>query len=234
MFAFKVSRKKIIPVLKISLIYLFLAPVVVLLIYRVIPVRTSSYIFQQYISNIFNGSFSFVHHKWVGWDGIPNNMKMAVIASEDQIFADHFGFDIESIQKALNEKRRKTRGASTITQQVARNLFLWGGRSYVRKGLEAYFTLLIEVLWSKERILEVYLNIAEFGNNIYGVGAASRIHFKKQCLKMNTDECATLAAVLPNPKKYKASSISPYLRRRVSWIKSQIYQLGGKSYLDRL
>ena len=161
-------------------------------------------------------------------DKISNSIKLAVISSEDQKFFTHFGFDMESISKAFseNKKSKRVRGASTITQQTAKNLFLWPGKSFIRKGIEAYFTFLIEVFWSKERILEVYLNIAQFGVNDFGVEAASRKYFKKSANILTYENAAMLAAVLPNPKKYIVTSPTTYQNRRIFWIQKQMRQLG--------
>ncbi len=163
-------------------------------------------------------------------------MALAVVAGEDQLFPEHWGFDLESIREALERQERggRLRGASTITQQVAKNLFLWNGRSYLRKGLEAYFTILLELLWPKSRTLEVYLNIAEFGDGIYGVNAASKIYLRKSPLRLNKRDAALLAAVLPNPKHFKVSNPSAYVRKRQQWILRQMKQLGGVGYLRRL
>jgi monofunctional biosynthetic peptidoglycan transglycosylase len=161
-----------------------------------------------------------VDYVWVPAAQQPQVLRDAVIAAEDQKFYAHHGFDFEAIAKALehNEKSQKKRGASTITQQVAKNLFMWPSRSYLRKGLEASFTLLIELLWPKERILEVYLNIAEFGPGAYGVEAAARKFFDKSAQELTPTECARLAAVLPNPRKWSAKRPGPYVQTRVNWI----------------
>src|ERR1041384_7369582 len=155
-----------------------------------------------------------VQHRWAEWSQISPHIKVAVIASEDQKFPEHHGFDLESINDALEERERgrRVRGASTISQQVAKNLFLWSGQSWIRKGLEAYFTLLIETLWPKRRILEVYLNIAEFGSGVFGVGAASEVYFGKRAARLSPPDAALLAAVLPNPKRLRVASPSRYVR----------------------
>lgn len=158
------------------------------------------------------------------------NARLAVIASEDQLFPDHNGFDFKSIEKALayNEKKPgRIRGASTISQQVAKNVFLWQGRSWIRKGFEVYFTFLIELIWGKARILDVYLNVAEMGEGIYGIEAASRYYFKKPASKLTRKEAALIAACLPNPKKYKAVPASRYVNARAGWIKRQMNNLSG-------
>ena len=162
---------------------------------------------------------------YVSWDEISPNMKLAVIASEDQLFPDHNGFDWKSIEKAITEKSKKKkriRGASTISQQVAKNVFLWNGRSWIRKGLEVYFTFMIEWIWGKERILEVYLNVAEMGPGIFGVEAASQRYFKKPASKLTQSEAAKIASCLPNPKKYTIKPMSAAVQRRYPWVEQQM------------
>lgn len=177
-----------------------------------------------------------IRYDWVPLERISANAAIAVIASEDQTFAEHFGFDLEMIRKAVdhNAKGRRIRGASTITQQVAKNLFLWSGRSYLRKGLEAWFTIWIEVLWPKSRILEVYLNVAEFGRGIYGVEAASQRFFDKPAKRLTRSEAARLAAVLPNPRRLRADRPSAYVQRRTTTIEAQMRAIGGAAYLKQL
>ncbi len=159
-------------------------------------------------------------HEWRDWDRISKNAALAVVASEDQLFPNHNGFDFKQIDKALEarERGRRVRGASTISQQVAKNLFLWPGQSWVRKGLEAGITVLIEACWDKRRILEVYLNVAEFGRGTYGVQAASRRFFRKDADRLTAAEAALLAAVLPAPKRFKVDAPSRYVRIRQAWI----------------
>jgi len=175
-------------------------------------------------------------HDWVAWQEISRHAAVAVIAAEDQKFLEHDGFDFEAIDQALTDARRgrRLRGASTISQQVAKNLFLWSGQSWVRKGLEAWFTLCIELIWPKQRILEVYLNSAEFGRGIWGVEAASRAYFRKPAARLNRHEAALLAAVLPNPKRYRAANPSPYVRQRQRWILWQMQMLDGNELLKGL
>lgn len=177
-----------------------------------------------------------IRHHWVDGNHISAHAKVAVIAAEDQQFPNHFGFDLKSINEALEDRQsgRRVRGASTITQQVAKNLFLWPGQSWVRKGLEAYFSVLIELLWSKERILTVYLNIAEFGRGVFGVGAASEVFFKKPPARLTASQAALLAAVLPSPKRMRADSPSRYVRSRQQWIQGQMRGLGGTDLLRQL
>jgi monofunctional biosynthetic peptidoglycan transglycosylase len=173
---------------------------------------------------------------WVRLDQISPNLPLAVVASEDQKFPEHWGFDVEAIEKAysLNQHNHKIRGASTISQQVAKNLFLWSGRSYFRKGLEAYFTVLIEACWPKRRILEVYLNIAEFGHGIYGAEAAAQRFFHVPASRLSRSDAAVLAAVLPNPQRFSASAPSVYVQQRRAWILAQMQALGGPEMLDEI
>ncbi len=163
-------------------------------------------------------------------------IKLAVIAAEDQRFLDHGGFDFVEIEHALSQRSRgvSMRGASTITQQTAKNLFLWPGQSWLRKGLEAYFTMLIEVCWPKTRVLEVYLNVAEFGRGVFGVGAASEHYFRQPASQLNGSQSALLAAVLPNPIRYRIQAPSPYVRERQAWISQQMRALGGEQYVRAL
>lgn len=177
-----------------------------------------------------------LRYEWRDWENISSHVKVAVIAAEDQTFPEHHGFDLKSINDALEERERsrRVRGASTISQQVAKNLFLWPGKSWVRKGLEAYFTVLIETLWSKQRILEVHLNVAEFGRGVFGVGAAAEAFFRKPAAKLTAPEAALLAAVLPNPKLLRVTAPSRYVRSRQQWILGQMRGLGGTSLIKRL
>ena len=162
---------------------------------------------------------------YVDSDEISYNMKLAVISSEDQLFPDHSGFDWKSIEKAMKYNQKKPnriKGASTISQQVAKNVFLWQGRSWIRKGLEVYFTKMIEWIWGKQRILEVYLNVAEMGKGIFGAEAAAQSYFGKPASKLNRRESAMIAACLPNPKKYSVKPVSNYVARRSGWVMAQM------------
>jgi monofunctional biosynthetic peptidoglycan transglycosylase len=183
--------------------------------------RDSSYVFR---------------HSWVDLNRISPNLPLAVVASEDQKFPEHWGFDVEAIEKAyaLNQHSHRVHGASTISQQVAKNLFLWSGRSYFRKGLEAYFTVLIEGFWPKRRILEIYLNIAEFGYGIYGAEAAAQHFFHKSAARLSRSDAAVLAAVLPSPERYSAAAPSRYVQQRREWILGQMQALGGREMLDEI
>lgn len=175
-----------------------------------------------------------IDQRWVRREQISAAMQLAVIAAEDQRFPEHAGFDLEAIEAVLRDSGASGRGASTITQQVAKNLFLWSGRSLLRKGLEAWFAGLIELTWPKARILEVYLNIAEFGPGIFGVEAAAQRHFGRSAASLGPSQAAALAAVLPNPRSYSANQPSPYLRGRIGWIQRQMGQLGGVDFLRRI
>lgn len=176
-----------------------------------------------------------IRHSWVSLEKISPNMQLAVIAAEDQNFPSHWGFDLDSIVKAIeaNQQGAALRGASTLSQQTAKNLFLWSEKSLLRKGVEAYFTGLIELFWSKQRILEVYLNIVEFGPGIFGVEAASRHFYGKPAGRLTADEAARLAVVLPNPYQFQVNRPSTYQSKRIRWIKRQMRQLGAAT-LDKV
>ncbi|MBJ3814875.1 monofunctional biosynthetic peptidoglycan transglycosylase [Shimwellia pseudoproteus] len=208
-----------------------------ILLFSVMPVPFSAVMVERQVSAWLGGNVGYVAHSdWVGMDDISPWMPLAVIAAEDQKFPQHWGFDVQAIQLAFDHNERhekRIRGASTLSQQTAKNLFLWDGRSWVRKGLEAGLTVGIETVWSKRRILTVYLNIAEFGNGIFGVEAASRHYFHKPAKQLTISEAALLAAVLPNPIRYRADAPSGYVRTRQQWIMRQMRQLGGEGYLRR-
>lgn len=175
-------------------------------------------------------------HEWSAWSSFGEATPIAVVASEDQKFADHFGFDIKSIRESVDDfsDGAPLRGASTITQQVAKNMYLWPGKNFVRKGIEAYFTLLIEASWSKKRILEIYLNIAEFGPGVYGVSSASDYYFNKDPAALSDYEAALLAAVLPSPKQLRADRPTQYLLDRQRWIISQMQRLKRERWITLL
>ena len=208
--------------------------VVATLLLRWIPPFFSALMVERHVSALVTGHKSDASYEWVRWSRIAQTAPLAVIAAEDQRFPEHHGFDFESIEKAMedHERGRRLRGASTISQQVAKNLFLWPGRSWVRKGLEACFTVLIETLWPKRRILEVYLNIAEFGDGVFGVEAASRaLSSGSRRRGSRRDEAALLAAVLPNPHRLHAGRPSAFVEERRAWIRRQMDQLGGVGYI---
>jgi monofunctional biosynthetic peptidoglycan transglycosylase len=175
-----------------------------------------------------------VHRRWLSWGEISPHLAIAVVAAEDQKFPSHHGFDFESISKALRDRFSRPRGASTISQQVAKNLFLWRERSLLRKGLEAYLTLWIEGLWPKRRILEVYLNVAEFAPGVFGAGAASRMLLGKSAAELTLEDAALLAAVLPSPGRMSPRQPSDYVRQRASEIEEETRNLGGSRYLADL
>lgn len=212
---------------------LFLSAVV---IFSVLPVPYSAYMAQKKWESVLLGKNYAIKKEWVNLEDISWQMQMAVIASEDQKFESHFGLDLKSIETALklNAKSKKVRGGSTISQQTVKNLFLWHGQSWLRKGIEAPLTVLVEYVWTKPRILEVYLNIAEFGHGIFGVEAAAQHFFKKSAKNLNLQEAALLAASLPNPNIFKVDKPGPTMRKRQAWIMRQVNQLDGKNYLDKL
>ncbi|MFI4969949.1 MAG: monofunctional biosynthetic peptidoglycan transglycosylase [Lysobacterales bacterium] len=214
----------------------FASSVIAVLVLRFVPPLTSALMIEDWIGARLGGDAAFVlRYRWTPWDRVAKTLPIALVAAEDQRFPFHHGFDFDAIERALAEADdgERLRGASTISQQVAKNLFLWPGRSFVRKGLEAYFTVLLETLWPKRRILEVYLNIAEFGDGIYGAGAASERFFRATPAQLDAHQAALLAAVLPNPSRFHVERPSPYVLRRAAWIQRQAYQLGGAAYLPR-
>jgi monofunctional biosynthetic peptidoglycan transglycosylase len=222
----------------VALVLLFtLLSVVLVLTFRWLNPPYSAFMAEAQIAAWSRRDSSYaLHHSWVALARISPNLPLAVVASEDQKFPEHWGFDVESIEKAyaLNQHSHRVRGASTISQQVAKNLFLWPGRSYLRKGLEAYFTVLIEAFWPKRRILEVYLNIAEFGAGIYGAEPAAQRFFHKSAARLSRGDAALLAAVLPNPARLSAAAPSRYVEQRREWIMGQMQALGGPDMLQEI
>lgn len=214
------------------LLVLALLPALVILVLRWAPPPTSSVIIQARIAADQPG---YVRHHWVPLAEIAPALQLAVIGAEDQRFAEHWGFDLDAIEEALQTRAEggRLRGASTLSQQVAKNLFLWHGRTWLRKGLEAYLTGWIELLWPKHRILEVYLNIAQFSDRDYGAGAASRGLFHVPPSRLSEHQAALMAATLPDPSDREADRPSDYLLSRAQWIERQMRQL-GYAYLDRL
>ncbi len=200
--------------------WFFLITFLLVLLFKWIPLPFTPLMAIRY----FEHSDEEIKHEWVPIEAISKNLQLAVICSEDQNFENHSGFDFEAIQKAIenNKKGKRVRGASTISQQTAKNAFLWPGRNYIRKGLEVYFTFLIEFLWSKERILEVYLNSIEMGKGVYGAQAAAQSWFGKDALNLSPSEAAAIAAILPNPRTYRANPASNYISQRKSWITQQM------------
>lgn len=197
----------------------------------------TSFMLQSRVGALFASEPGYeFRYDWRDWDAISSNAALAVVAAEDQQFPEHHGFDFKQIDRALvdRERGRRVRGASTISQQVAKNLFLWPGQSWFRKGLEAGITVLIELAWSKQRILEVYLNVAEFGGGTFGVQAASRRFLHKDASRLTRSDAALLAAVLPAPKRFRVDAPSSYVRRRQAWIERQMASLGGAAYVQGL
>jgi monofunctional biosynthetic peptidoglycan transglycosylase len=210
--------------------------VLVVLMLRFVPPWTSAFMMERRVEALVTGEKDFtLRHRWVPWDEISPQVGIAMVAGEDQKFPYHHGFDVDAIQDAIDaaDEGKRLRGASTISQQTAKNLFLWNGRSFVRKGLEAYFTVLIEALWPKQRILEVYMNTVELGDGVYGVGAASDTFFHVPPSRLGVTQAARLAAVLPNPRRFRVDAPSAYVQRRTAWISQQMGQLGGPAYLTR-
>ncbi|MEZ5539247.1 MAG: monofunctional biosynthetic peptidoglycan transglycosylase [Pseudomonadales bacterium] len=228
--------KRLLPFVGCCALIFFISTVALTLLLRFLPPLTSGVMMERRVQSWFSDQPYQRRYQWVPLEKITPALGVAVVAAEDQLFAEHDGFDWNAIEKAAvyNQTHKKTRGASTISQQTAKNLFLWTGRNWIRKGMEVYFTLLIELLWPKERILEVYLNIIELGDGIYGAEAASQIFFKKSAQKISSNEAALLAVVLPNPRRFQADKPSSYLRGRQRWILRNMQQLGGKSYINTL
>jgi monofunctional glycosyltransferase len=223
--------------LLVALTAWLLVTVTPVLLLRWLRPLTSAFMLEARSAAWRSGDRSYrIDFRWVSLEQISPHAAIAVIASEDQQFPFHAGFDFASIRQAVraSEHGKRLRGASTISQQVAKNLFLWNGRSFVRKGLEAYFTVLIETLWPKERILEVYLNIAQFGDGIYGVEAAAEQFWHESALRLSSSQAALLAAVLPNPLRLHAERPSRYVLQRRDWILGQMRGLGGAAYLHAL
>ncbi|MBF8149154.1 monofunctional biosynthetic peptidoglycan transglycosylase [Winogradskyella sp. F6397] len=191
-------------------------------VFKYVPVPFTPLMVMRYVEN--TDETKTWKHNWVPINDISKNIQLAVICSEDQKFLTHNGFDIEAIEKAYeyNKQGKRIRGGSTISQQTAKNVFLWPDRSWLRKGLEAYFTFLIETIWSKERILEVYLNSIEMGNGIYGVEAASQYWFKTSSANLSTYQAAAIVSILPNPRQYRANPASAYIQKRKEWIVRQM------------
>ena len=212
------------------------ASILVVLAYRWVPPPTSAFVLARRVDG-WTGAMpkAPIERRWVAADKVAPELFLAVVAAEDQRFPAHYGFDLVAIEKALDERDNgRVRGASTISQQVAKNLFLWSGRSWVRKGLEVWFTGLIELTWPKRRILEVYVNFAEFGDGVYGAEAAAQRYFGRKAAALNAAQAARLAAVLPSPKRYSAARPGPYVLQRQRWIERQMRQLGGRGYLAPL
>jgi len=219
-----VMIKKIFRFLVKLFLYFLGISIGLVILFKFVPVPVTPLMFIRSFEQISSGEKLVWKHDWVSIDEMSIHIQKAVIASEDGKFTSHNGFDVKAIEKAYenNQKGKRIKGGSTITQQTAKNVFLWPGRSYLRKGLEAYFTVLIEIVWGKERIMEVYLNSIEMGNGIYGIEAASQHWFKKSAKNLTKKEAAAIAAILPNPRKFKATNSSRYIERRKNNIHGQM------------
>ncbi|UTW06200.1 monofunctional biosynthetic peptidoglycan transglycosylase [Pseudomonas benzenivorans] len=218
------------------LLYFMAATALLVLLLRWVPPPGTALMVERKVESWIDGQPIDLQRSWRPWSELPDDLKLAVIAAEDQKFAEHWGFDIAAIRAALSHNRQggSVRGASTLSQQVAKNLFLWSGRSWLRKGVEVWFTALIELLWPKQRILEVYLNSAEWGEGVFGAEAAARHHFGTAAPYLSRQRASLLAAVLPNPRNWSASRPNSHVGRRAAWIRQQMWQLGGSHYLNRL
>jgi len=214
------------------ILWLFGFSIVIVIFFKWVPVPITPLMLIRNIEQLQEDKKLVLKHDWVPIEAISKNLQLAVICSEDQNFLAHNGFDMEAIEKAIehNKKGKRIRGASSISQQTAKNVFLWPQRSWFRKGLETYFTFLIELFWSKERIMEVYLNSIEMGNGVYGVEAASQFWFKKPAIKLNRNEAAAIAAILPNPRRYRANPATNYIQGRKNWIVRQMNFFGPLEY----
>jgi monofunctional biosynthetic peptidoglycan transglycosylase len=216
------------------LIAFFVISIVWVILLRFLPVWVTPYMLSRKMEAFRADEDTELFHDWEPYENISKEAALAVVASEDQNFPNHWGFDFDQIYNAVTENRKRARGASTISQQVAKNVFLWHGRSFIRKGLEAYFTILIELIWDKERILEVYLNVAEMGKMTFGVEAASLRYYDKSAKKLSRYESARIAAVLPNPVRFSIKNPSAYVNKRTNQIVRQMRYLGGQKYIADL
>lgn len=220
--------KRIIDIVTKVFIYFLLVSVIWVIALRFINPPLTLLMVLRNIERKSDGKSFKTEKKWVKFEDMSDNMKRAAVSAEDQLFLKHIGFDVKAIEKAFanNAKGKKVKGGSTISQQTAKNVFLWPGRSYIRKGFEAYFTLLIEIFWSKERILEVYLNVIEMGDGIYGAEAASQAYYHKSCTKLSKNQAALIAACFPNPRRWSPDHATPYIRHRQYLILRNMRRLG--------
>lgn len=220
--------RKITAVITRLFLWFLMASVLWVLVYRFVNPPITFLMIQRNIERSNEGKPSKMEKEWVDFEDISDNMKRAAVSAEDQLFLKHVGFDLKAIEKAFetNKTGKKIKGGSTISQQTAKNVFLWPGRSWVRKGFEAYFTLLIELFWSKERILEVYLNVIEMGDGIYGAEAAAQAYYNKSCKKMTRAQAALVAACFPNPRRWTPNKATSYIRHRQYLIMRNMRRLG--------
>lgn len=224
--------KRIVRIIRNTVLFCLALSMFSVILLRFVPIPVTPLMVIRMSENIRNGEKIMLKKKWVSLDKISPNLVQAVVASEDQNFLTHNGFDFKAIKKAYahNQRKKRIRGGSTISQQTAKNVFLWPKRSWIRKGLEAYFTVLIELFWSKERIMEVYLNVIEMGKGIYGAEMAAKTYFHKPAARLTASEAALIAATLPNPRRFKVNNPSGYVFRRQSTIMHQMYMIGPVSF----
>ncbi len=215
-----------------AMLWFFALSILSVIIFKWVPIPITPLMMTRAIENKIDGKDMVLSHDWEPIENISPNLQKAVIASEDGNFLKHYGFDFNAMQKAFksNQKGKRLKGGSTISQQTAKNVFLWQGRSYLRKGLEAYFTVLIELIWGKERIMEVYLNSIEMGDGVYGAEAAAHHWYRKSASELTKQEAAGIAAILPNPRKYKATNSSSYINRRKDKIVRVMQHIGKIKY----
>lgn len=225
-------KRKILRCIWKAMLWFFGLSILSVIIFKWVPIPFTPLMVTRIIEFKLEGDDAIYSHKWVPLEDISPNLQKAVIASEDGNFLKHNGFDFEAMQKAFknNNKGKRLKGGSTISQQTAKNIFLWQGRSYIRKGLEAYFTVLIELIWGKKRIMEVYLNSIEMGNGVYGAQEAARHWYSKTATNLTPRDAAGIAAILPNPRKFKASNSSSYINRRKDKIMRVMRHVGKIEY----
>lgn len=216
--------KRLLKILRALIVIFLITSIGATLYYKWMPVEVTPLMLIRDAGKLLHGEKPHHEHRWVPLDSISRHFPIAVMASEDQNFMKHHGFDIEAITQAIDEQKRtgRVRGASTISQQTAKNVFLWPSSDWIRKGFEAYFTVLIEMLWSKERIMEVYLNSIEMGDGIYGAEAVAKENFGCHAHELRRGECALIAATLPNPRRFSSRTPSKYMRSRQKWILNQM------------
>lgn len=222
--------KKIFRLIWKAALWFFGLSIFSVVIFRFVPVPVTPLMLIRCVEQVFSSDDLRMKHHWVSIDEISKNLSLAVVCSEDQNFMNHSGFDMKAIERSVDAVKRgakRVKGASTISQQTAKNVFLWPGRSWIRKGFEVYFTILIEFVWSKERIMEVYLNSIEMGNGIYGSEAAANFYWKTSAKNLSRTQAAAIAAILPNPLKYSANPPGPYVQERIGWIVGQMGQWGS-------
>lgn len=219
---------------KLSLWFLIIS-IVSVIVFRWVPIPVTPLMVIRCVEHKMDGKEMKLKKDWVPLEELSPHLQLAVVCTEDQNYLKHNGFDFGAIEKAMkhNKTSKRKRGASTISQQVAKNVFLWPSRSWVRKGFEVYFTFLIELFWSKQRIMEVYLNVIEMGDGIYGAEAASKAYFNKSANALTKRQAATIAVTLPNPIKFSAKRPSAYLNKRISWAMQQMRYWGGKLDYDK-